>query len=54
MNHIRLIHPTVPPRVDYSLTEAGLSLQTTVNAMCVWTRRHLDTIDKARHHFDTR
>ena len=50
----RLVHPTVPPRVDYSLTEAGLSLQTTVNAMCVWTRRHLGTIDEARHRFDTR
>jgi DNA-binding HxlR family transcriptional regulator len=50
----RLVHPTVPPRVDYTLTEAGLSLQTTVNAMCVWTRRHLDNIDEARHRFDTR
>jgi DNA-binding HxlR family transcriptional regulator len=44
----------VPPRVDYTLTEAGLRLQTTVNAMCVWTRRHLNDIDEARHRFDTR
>jgi DNA-binding HxlR family transcriptional regulator len=48
----RLVHPIVPPRVDYSLTEAGLVLRATVNEMCTWTRRHLDHIVEARHRFD--
>ncbi|GII30516.1 winged helix-turn-helix transcriptional regulator [Planotetraspora mira] len=50
----RLVHPTVPPRVDYSLTDAGLMLRTTVNAMCVWTRQHVHHIDQARQRFDER
>ncbi|GAA1282550.1 HxlR family transcriptional regulator [Planotetraspora silvatica] len=50
----RLVYPTVPPRVDYSLTDAGLVLRTTVNALCIWTRQHVDHIDQARQRFDER
>jgi DNA-binding HxlR family transcriptional regulator len=50
----RLVHPAVPPRVDYSLTDAGLVLRTTVNAMCTWTRQYVDHIDQARRRFDER
>jgi DNA-binding HxlR family transcriptional regulator len=49
----RLVHPVVPPRVDYSLTEAGLVLRATINEMCTWTHRYLDHITEARHRFDT-
>jgi DNA-binding HxlR family transcriptional regulator len=50
----RVVHPTVPPRVDYSLTEPGLALRTTVNAMCTWTSQHVDHIGEARRRFDER
>ena len=32
----RKVYPQVPPRVEYSLTERGLSLKPVVEAMCRW------------------
>lgn len=48
----RTVYPTVPPRVEYHLTEAGTALRDTVNGMCAWTQRYLDEIEAARHRFD--
>ena len=50
----RTVHPTVPPRVEYTLTEPGRALRATVDAMCDWTHRHLGAIESARHRFDER
>lgn len=36
----RTIHSQVPPRVDYALTDLGLTLLPTLNAMCDWGRAH--------------
>ena len=47
----RVVHPTVPPRVDYTLTEPGQALRKTVDAMCDWTQRYLREIEAARHSF---
>ncbi|MGW3952774.1 winged helix-turn-helix transcriptional regulator [Streptomyces sp. NPDC004752] len=47
----RTVYATVPPHVDYRLTEAGEALRDTVNGMCAWTRRHLDEIEAARRRF---
>src|ERR1044072_2977304 len=30
----RTVHPTVPPRVEYTLTEPGRALRATVDALC--------------------
>ncbi|WP_225823648.1 winged helix-turn-helix transcriptional regulator [Streptomyces naphthomycinicus] len=49
----RHVHPTVPPRVDYTLTEPGRALRATVDGMCEWTRRHLGHIETARGRFGT-
>ncbi|MEU3050552.1 helix-turn-helix domain-containing protein [Streptomyces sp. NPDC006984] len=48
----RRVHPTVPPRVEYTLTEPGRALRATVDGMCAWTQRHLDHIETARGRFD--
>ncbi|KOV85202.1 HxlR family transcriptional regulator [Nocardia sp. NRRL S-836] len=48
----RFVHPTVPPRVDYTLTEPGRELRKTVDAMCAWTTRYLTEIESARRRFD--
>lgn len=48
----REVTPSVPPRVDYSLTALGRSLREPVEALGVWAmdnRRHIDT---ARARFD--
>ncbi|WP_113700016.1 winged helix-turn-helix transcriptional regulator [Nonomuraea lactucae] len=48
----REVHPTVPPRVEYSLTEAGLALRVTIDGMCNWTRQYLGHIEESRRRFD--
>jgi DNA-binding HxlR family transcriptional regulator len=48
----RTIFATVPPRVDYELTELGRSLLKPVFALGEWTFSHLDDIDAARRTFD--
>ncbi|MGW4699577.1 winged helix-turn-helix transcriptional regulator [Streptomyces sp. NPDC004285] len=49
---VRTVHPTVPPRVEYTLTDPGRALRATVDGMCDWTHRHLAAIESARHRFD--
>jgi DNA-binding HxlR family transcriptional regulator len=49
----RTVYPTVPPRVEYTLTEPGRALRATVDAMCGWTHRYLGHIEAARRRFDT-
>ncbi|MEU1278949.1 helix-turn-helix domain-containing protein [Streptomyces sp. NPDC005805] len=48
----RMVHPTVPPRVEYTLTEPGRALRATVDLMCDWTHRYFAEIEVARHRFD--
>ncbi|GAA2814241.1 winged helix-turn-helix transcriptional regulator [Nonomuraea dietziae] len=48
----RNVHPTVPPRVEYTLTEPGQALRETVHGMCDWTHRYLSHIDASRRRFD--
>ncbi|MGI5487953.1 winged helix-turn-helix transcriptional regulator [Microtetraspora malaysiensis] len=48
----RSVSPTVPPRVEYTLTEPGRALRATVDGMCAWTQRYLGHIEASRHRFD--
>ncbi|MFE6743747.1 winged helix-turn-helix transcriptional regulator [Streptomyces tubercidicus] len=48
----RCVHPTVPPRVEYTLTEPGRALRATVAGMCDWTHQYLSHIETARRRFD--
>ena len=49
----RTVHPTIPPRVDYELTELGHTLRTPLVAVAEWARANLAAIDRARKVFDT-
>ena len=44
----RTIFPTVPPRVDYSLTPIGRSLAVPVKALMMWTRDNRPALVEAR------
>ncbi|NEE25201.1 helix-turn-helix transcriptional regulator, partial [Streptomyces sp. SID7982] len=48
----RCVHPTVPPRVEYTLTEPGQGLRRTVHVMCDWTHEHIGHIEASRRAFD--
>src|SRR5438477_1214573 len=48
----RTMFPTIPPRVDYALTELGCSLLTPVNALGAWARQNRQKIEQARAKFD--
>jgi DNA-binding HxlR family transcriptional regulator len=37
----RELFPEVPPKVEYSLTEHGQTLQEVLQALCTWGKRHL-------------
>jgi DNA-binding HxlR family transcriptional regulator len=40
----RKVYPTVPPRVEYSLTAYGRSLKRALRAICDWGRTHMERI----------
>jgi DNA-binding HxlR family transcriptional regulator len=50
----RTVFPTIPPRVDYELTDLGRGLWTPVEALGMWAREHQVEIEDARARFDRR
>jgi DNA-binding HxlR family transcriptional regulator len=48
----RTVHPTIPPRVDYELTELGQSLRVPLVAVAEWARANRAAIVGARKVFD--
>ncbi|GGA06234.1 MAG: transcriptional regulator [Sphingomonadales bacterium CG12_big_fil_rev_8_21_14_0_65_65_10] len=48
----RTVHPTIPPRVEYALTDLGRSLAEPVMALVGWTFANLPTIHAHRETFD--
>jgi len=50
----RTVFPTIPPRVDYELTDLGRGLANPVQALGQWAFTHLPEIEAARTSFDVR
>ena len=50
----RTVFPTIPPRVDYELTDLGRGLAEPVKALGQWAFEHLPQIEGARTSFDVR
>lgn len=48
----RKVFPTIPPRVDYELTELGHELLVPVGALGLWARKNTDRVKAARAKFD--
>jgi DNA-binding HxlR family transcriptional regulator len=44
----RTVIEVVPPQVEYSLTELGLSLRRVLSGVCGWAQDHLHEVGKAR------
>ena len=48
----RTVTPTIPPRVDYELTELGRSLRRPVDALAQWALENVEAIHAAQARFD--
>jgi DNA-binding HxlR family transcriptional regulator len=48
----RTYHPTIPPKVEYNLTEMGQSFREPVGALGYWALENLSKIDAAREVYD--
>jgi DNA-binding HxlR family transcriptional regulator len=48
----RTVHPVVPPKVEYKLTQLGLSLGAAFCGVWIWAAENLDQVEKARVEFD--
>ena len=44
----REVYPVVPPKVEYSLTPLGMSLQPLLEEICQWSEGHLPEVEEAR------
>ena len=51
---VRVVYPVIPPRVDYSLTPLGRTLDEPLRALAVWAQEHLPQVRAAQHAFDAR
>ena len=48
----RTVHPIIPPRVDYKLTDLGFSLGEAFCGVWTWAEGNLERIEAARARFD--
>jgi DNA-binding HxlR family transcriptional regulator len=48
----RTVYPTVPPRVDYELTDTGRSLTHLLRGLADWAAEHRDTVVASRARWD--
>ena len=48
----RTVTPTIPPRVDYELTELGKSLQKPICGLATWATANVEAIHSAQARYD--
>lgn len=51
---LRTVTPSVPPRVDYELTELGFSLLEPTRGLVQWALRHQSELEQANRDYDGR
>src|SRR5580692_202935 len=50
----RTVYPTIPPRVEYELTELGCTLRVPIQALAEWSESSRGAIQQARDLYDAR
>jgi DNA-binding HxlR family transcriptional regulator len=48
----RTVHPTIPPQVEYTLTETGHSMTHLIRQLIDWSLDHREVIGRARAEWD--
>ncbi|MGW0808505.1 winged helix-turn-helix transcriptional regulator [Nonomuraea sp. NPDC002799] len=49
---VRTYHPEVPPRVEYEISELGLTLAPLFATLALWSQANLGKVERAREHYD--
>ena len=49
---IRTVHPVIPPKVEYRLTDLGFSLAEAFCGVWMWAEKNLERIEASRASFD--
>ncbi len=49
---VRTVHPVVPPKVEYRLTDLGFSLAEAFCGVWMWAEKNLERIEASRATFD--
>ena len=49
---IRTVHPVIPPKVEYRLTDLGFSLAEAFCGVWLWAEKNLERIESSRAAFD--
>ncbi|MEU0571571.1 helix-turn-helix domain-containing protein [Nonomuraea sp. NPDC005983] len=50
----RTVYPTIPPRVEYELTDLGRSATAMLRVVAAWSAEHADEVLAARQVYDER
>ncbi len=48
----RTVHPTVPPQVEYALTDLGRTLEAPIQGLAEWADENRAALQRARDRFD--
>ncbi len=51
---VRTVHPVIPPKVEYKLTDLGLSLGAAFCGVWIWAAENLQQVEQARSTFDAK
>jgi DNA-binding HxlR family transcriptional regulator len=51
---IRTIHPVIPPKVEYKLTDLGFTLSEAFCGVWIWAAQNLQRIEESRRAFDAK
>lgn len=51
---VRKMFAVIPPRVEYSLTPLGKTLDEPLRALSLWAERHMNDVREAQRAFDAR
>jgi DNA-binding HxlR family transcriptional regulator len=50
----RTVDPTIPPRVEYELTELGRTLRKPIQSLAKWAQENRERIQESRNRYDPR
>lgn len=51
---VRTVHPVIPPKVEYRLTDLGVTLAQAFCGVWTWAEANIERIEAARAQFDAR